>query len=65
MKFSICEFFLRRQLKIKSVETIIKENHFLYRIANKSKIKHLVLEEANKKLVQEKDLNLDNKQETS
>ena len=40
----------------------MKENKFLYRIANKNIIKQLVLEEAQNKMVQEMKINVDNTQ---
>tara|TARA_B100000927_G_C16362897_1_gene428246 strand:+ start:134 stop:325 length:192 start_codon:yes stop_codon:yes gene_type:complete len=62
MKLNICKKFLQRELKTKSVEQIMKENKFLYRIANKNIIKQLVLEEAQNKMVQEMKINVDNTQ---
>ena len=60
MSLNICKTFLQKELKTKSVEQIMKENNLLYRISNKNTIKQLVLEEAQRKLVQEMKLDVDN-----
>tara|TARA_B100000902_G_C27193611_1_gene855243 strand:+ start:945 stop:1142 length:198 start_codon:yes stop_codon:yes gene_type:complete len=60
MSLNICKTFLQKELKTKSVEQIMKENKLLYRISNKNTIKQLVLEEAQRKLVQEMKLDVDN-----
>tara|TARA_B100000900_G_scaffold409095_1_gene424422 strand:+ start:2472 stop:2669 length:198 start_codon:yes stop_codon:yes gene_type:complete len=60
MNLNICKTFLQKELKTKSVEQIMKENKLLYRISNKNTIKQLVLEEAQRKLVQEMKLDVDN-----
>ena len=62
MNLNICKTFLQKELKTKSVEQIMKENKFLYKIANKNIIKQLVLEEAQNKMVQEMKINVDNTQ---
>ncbi len=60
MNFNICKTFLQKELRTKSVEQIMRENKLLYRLANKKVMKQLVLEEAQKKVVQEKKLLIDN-----
>ena len=60
MNFNICKTFLQKELRTKSVEQIMRENKLLYRLANKKVMKQLVLEEAQKKVVQEKKLQVDN-----
>ncbi len=60
MNFNICKTFLQKELRTKSVEQIMRENKLLYRLANKKVMKQLVLEEAQKKVVQEKKLLVDN-----
>ena len=60
MNFNICKTFLQKELRTKSVEQIMRENILLYRLANKKVMKQLVLEEAQKKVAQEKKLLVDN-----
>ena len=60
MNFNICKTFLQKELRTKSVEQIMRENKLLYRLANKKVMKQLVLEEAQKKVAQEKKLLVDN-----
>ena len=60
MNFNICKTFLQKELRTKSVEQIMRENKLLYRLANKKLMKQLVLEEAQRKVVQEKKLLVDN-----
>ena len=60
MNFNICKTFLKKELKTKSVEQIMRENKLLYRLANKKLLKKLVLIEAQNKVVQENKLVVDN-----
>ena len=65
MKFNICKTFIQNELKTKSLEKIMQENSIFYRLTSKNTIKKLVLQEAYNKLVQEKDLNVDNIEQIS
>ena len=60
MNLNICKTFLKKELKTKSVEQIMRENKLLYRLANKKLLKKLVLIEAQNKVVQENKLVVDN-----
>ena len=65
MDLNICKAFLKNELKTKSLEKIMQENSIFYRLTSKNTIKKLVLQEAYNKLVQEKDLNVDNIEQIS
>lgn len=42
-------YLMQKHLKTKSLEKIMQEHKFLYRVSNKNMIKELILESANSK----------------